>query len=329
VTDIMSEIAAGRIAPVYVLTGDEPFLAGRAVAALLERVVPPVVRAFNHDVVDGKAGAATAVLNAARTGPMMGDRRLVVVRDADAIGAGLADLIPYIADPSPRTVLVLIVAKADGRLKFYQTAKKRGYLHELAAPRPLAPWLRREAERRGARLSEDGARRLAEVVGADLGRLDSSIDQLSLFVGDDRAIEADDVDELIAETRERTVFELANAVGEGDRARALRAVARLFEQRESAVGVAMMLARHVRQLAQVKDLLAERASPGEIGPAVGVPPFAVQGLMSQARRMTAAALARGHALLAKADRDLKGPVKGALGERVVIERLVGELLGLA
>lgn len=325
--DLASKIAAGTVAPVYVLSSEEPLLVDRVIVALRRQVVVEATAAFNYDVLEGKAGGH-AVVNAARTLPMMAPRRLVLVRDAEALAAaGLEALLPYLADPSPHTVLALVFGKVDGRLKFFLTAKKRGYFHDLPVPRQLPPWILDEARRRGARFTDAAARRLADVVGRDLGRLSSAIDQLALYAGD-HPVSPDDVDDLVAETRERTVFELANAVFDGDRARALKAAGRLFDQQESAVGVAMMLARHVRQVALAREHLAARTPPRELPSALGVPPFAVDGLVAQARRTPEAAIGRAIALLAKADRDLKGPVKGALGERVVVERLVGELVGL-
>jgi len=260
---------------------------------------------------------------------MMGKHRLVIVRDFDALPAdGQAVVAAYIDAPAPSSTLVLQSHKGDGRMKLVQVAKKKGFYHELAAPRQLVPWIQDEAKARGVRLAGDAARRLADVVGGDLSRLSSALEQLSLYVGDARPIGAADVDELIAETREHTVFELANAVGEGKEERALRAVARLFDQRESSVGVAMMLARHVRQLAAVREAIDARAARADIPRLAGVPPFAVDGLVAQARRLGPAALRRAVALLAQADIDLKGPKKGALGERIVVEKLVRDLLAL-
>src|SRR5687767_8572557 len=215
---IEQRIAQGKIDPVYLLGGGEPLLVTRVVQALVEAVVPPAVRAFNYDSLEAKAAGPAGILNAARTLPMMGKQRLVVVRDIDTLGAALAELVPYLEKPAPETVLVLLAAKVDGRIKLFSVAKKKGFLHELEAPRQVGPFIKEEAARRGAKIGEDAARRLAEVAGGDLGRLASSIDMLALYAGD-RAITAADVDELVAETRERTVFELANAVGEGNRER--------------------------------------------------------------------------------------------------------------
>lgn len=328
--DLETDIARGEIAAVYVLTGTERLLVDRVVAALTQALVSPATRAFNLDVLEAKAAGATTILNATRTMPMMGKRRLVIVRDTETLGAdGLAALAGYLEDPSPAAVLVLQCNKVDGRLKFFAAAKKKGLLHDLAPPRQLGPWIAAEAKRRGANLAPDAARRLADVVGSDLSRLASALEQLSLFVGDERAITGADVDALIADTSEQNVFQLTEAVGQGERERALRAVAKLVEQRESAVGVTMMLARHFRQLAQYQELATARAPQGEMMRVLGVPPFVLDKLAPQARRFPAGAFGRAFALLSKADQDLKSNVKAALGERIVLERLVGALSGLS
>jgi DNA polymerase-3 subunit delta len=328
VQDLETRILAGDFAPVYLLAGTDPLLYQRVVGALSRVVVTAATRAFNHDVFEGKGTSAVAIVNAARTLPMMAPRRLIVVRDVEGLGAeGLGVLAGYLEKPSPETVLVLWAQKVDGRLKFFQVAKKKGFLHELEVPRNLAGFVLEEAARRRARVTDEAARRLAEVVGPDLGRLASSVDQLTLYAGD-RPVEAADVDELIAETRERTVFELANAVGQGNRDKALRQVVRLIDQRESTIGVTMMLARHMRQVALARELAEARTPRNDMPRLVGAPPFAIDGLVTQGRRLGPAALARAVVLLAKADLDLKGPPKAALGERFILERLVGELCAL-
>jgi DNA polymerase-3 subunit delta len=316
--------------PIYVLSGDATLVA-RFVADLTDQLVTPATRAFNHDVFEAKAAGAAAILNAARTVPMMAKMRLVVARDVETMGAeGMTELIPYLDKPSPTTVLVLTAGKVDARLKFFAAAKKKGMLRELEAPRQaqLPAWIRNEAQGRGAKFGEDAARRLAEVVGPDLGRLVSAVDQLALYAGD-RPVTAADVDELIAETREKTVFELSDAVGRGERERALRAVARLFEQKESSVGLAMILARHIRQLALVRELTSTGTPIRDLPRAVGFPPFLADGLVAQARRFTGPGMTRAFQLLAAADRNLKGPLKQALGERIVVEKLVTDLVELA
>jgi DNA polymerase-3 subunit delta len=320
----------GDVSPVYVLASVEPLLISRTVAALVAATVPPASRAFNFDQLEGKGLAAATLLRTARQLPMMGKRRLVLVREAELAGAEtLAELVPYLDKPVPETVLVLVCGKVDGRLKFFAAAKKKGALHELTVPRQLGAFIQDEVRRAGAKIDAAAARRLEDVVGRDLSRLAQAIEQLALFVGVGDPITVEHIDTLIADTSERTVFQLNDAIGQGDKRAALAAVAKLFEQRESAIGVVIMLARHVRQLALYQELAAARAPAAEIARVLSVPPFVIdKSLAPQSRRFLPSSLVRGLGFIAKADRDLKGPVKAALGEEVVLTRLVERLVEL-
>src|SRR5262245_4589189 len=147
---LFDDVAAGKLAPVYILCSTEPLLLDRALAAIREAAVPAPLRAFNEDVIDGRGATAARILGAARTLPMMAARRLVLVRDLGQVPAAeLAELATYMEAPGPETVLVATCAKVDRRLKFFAAAGKSGYLHELAPPRDLGGWLAEEARRSG------------------------------------------------------------------------------------------------------------------------------------------------------------------------------------
>ncbi|MBK9032885.1 MAG: DNA polymerase III subunit delta [Myxococcales bacterium] len=346
--DLIADAAAGKLAPIYVVASDHPILVDRALAAVRDAAVPATMRAWNYDVIEGKATGAR-IATACQTLPMMGATRMVYVRDLAPMAADeLASLIPYLAAPSPSTVLFAVTSKLDKRLKFYAAASKRGYVHELVAPKRVDGWIRTEAERRGVRLAADAVARLADAIGNDLSRLALTIDQLALYAGA-QPVTADDVDDLVADTRERSVFELTDAIGAGNAAAALVAVASLAEQRQSAIGVLAMLGRHLRQLELVHVARAEGVGPRELPARLGVPPFVVDKLTSQARRYRPSALARAIELVAAADWAMKGhpdpTVVGVitepastgavqkilgrgLGERVLLERLAVELVAL-
>ena len=352
--DLLELVREGPLDPIYVLHSEHPILVERALAAIRDAAVPPAARGFNYDLVEGKLTAARIVA-LAQTLPMMAQRRMVFIRDLAGLPADEADgLLAYLARPNPSTVIAAVVGKLDKRLKLYGQLSRKGYLHVLEAPRQLAPWVRAEAQHLGVKLDAAAVSRLVDVVGSDLSRLALAVEQLGLFAGG-RAVTTADVDELIADTRERSVFELTDAIGAADRGRALAAVASLCDQRESAVGVVVMLPRHVRQLALAHGLRASNTPRAEWGARLGVPPFVVDKLVAQARAYAPGALATATLRLAEADRALKGdqtltsapgsaagapggatftgPAMKALGrelgERVILERVVGEIVGLA
>lgn len=345
----MHELVANGLDPVYVLYSEHPILIERAVAAIRDAAVPPAARGFNYDVVEGKpSGAKIAAL--AQTLPMLAKYRMVMVRDLSLMVADEADaLLAYFAKPNPSTVVVALTAKLDKRLKTFATASKNGWLHVLEAPRSVEPWVRNEAAQRGVDMSSAAVTRLVETVGKDLSRLAMAVQQLDLFVagqGVARAVTAEDVDELIADTRERSVFELTDAIGAADRVRALTAIASLCDRRESAVGVVVMVARFVRQLSLVHVMREQGVPRGTWSSRIGVPPFVVDKLTAQADLYSRDALAQTTERLAVADRALKGditldsrchpftgPQLKALGrelaERVILEQLVHGIIGRA
>jgi DNA polymerase-3 subunit delta len=349
VDELLADLAAGRLEPIYVLHSEHPILIERVLGAIRDAAVPPAARGFNYDVVEGKPTGARIVA-LAQTLPMMAQRRLIYVRDLSAMAADDAEpLLAYLARPNPSTVIAAVASKIDKRIKLYGQLSRKGYLHVLEAPRQVAPWLRAEAKQQGVQLDPAAVTRLIDAVGDDLSRLALTVGQLGLYAGR-RAVTSDDVDELVADTRERTVFELTDAIGAADLPRALAAVAALCDQRESAVGVVVMLARHVRQMALVGTLRESGAPRGSWGSMLGVPPFVVDKLLAQARRYSPGALASATRRLANADRALKGDITLAstppspdgaftgpqikalgrdLAERVILEHLVSRIVDLA
>ena len=305
--ELIAALEAGRLEPMYVLHSEHPILIERVLTTIRDLVVPPAARGFNYDIVEGKP-SAQRIIALAQTLPMMAQRRLIYVRDLAGMPPDDTDaVLAYLAKPNPSTVIVAVVSKLDKRIKLYNQLSRKGYLHVLEAPRQVAPWVRNEAKQQGVRLDEKALNRLIDAVGNDLSRLALTLEQLGLYAGP-RPITADDVDELVADTRERTVFELTDAIGSADRGRALAAVASLVDQRESAVGVVVMLARHIRQMSLVFHL-RDQGAPRQAWPsALGVPPFVVDKLIAQARLYSPGALAVATQQLANADRALKGDV---------------------
>jgi len=352
VDELLADIQAGRLDPIYVLHSEHPILIERVVSALRDATVPPAARGFNYDVVEGKP-SANRIVGLAQTLPMMAARRMVYVRDLAGLPADEGEaLLAYVAKPNPSTVIVAVTSKLDKRLKLFAQLSKKGLLHVLDAPRQVAPWVRAEAQAQGVKIDGAAVTRLVDAVGNDLSRLALALGQLALYAGN-RAITADDVDDLIADTRERSVFELTDAIGAADRGRALAAVASLCDQRESAVGVVVMLARHIRQLALVHTLRANGTPRPQWASMLGVPPFVVDKIAAQARAYSPRSLAIATQRLATVDRALKGDITlvaqpdafGAggtpwtgpqmkalgreLGERVMLEHVVDGIVQLA
>jgi len=307
--DIAAAVQRGDVAPIYCLSG-ERFLVDTAATAIRAAVLAQAGAgaAFNNDVFDLKESGLAGALATARTLPMMAKRRLVVGKSIDDVkAADLEPLVAYLEDPNPSTCLLLIADKVDVRLRAFAQLRKRGFLHVFAPLRDnaLAGWLRAEAKNRGIDIKPDAAAALATLAGPDLGRLAQALEQLAIYVAGARAITVDDVEDLVAETREHAIFELTKAIGMGDVPRALALCANMLRNREPPLRIQFMLARQVRQIWRAKELAAAGASRGDIAAAVGINPYFLDDILVPARRMSRAALESALERLYQADLALK------------------------
>jgi DNA polymerase-3 subunit delta len=322
--ELISEIQTGRIAPVYYLCGEQ-FPVER-VAEVLKRAVlgGKEASAFNFDAVDPSTGAA-GILAAARTVPMLGRSRLVQMRDAHQLGAEeLNKLLPYVEDPAPFSCVLLLAEKADLRLKFFTKLKKLGVVKRFdpLKERQVPGWLAAEARRQKLRLEPGAAERVADAIGTDMGQLSSALERLTLYVGPRKPITPAAVDDLLVQTRQHSIFELTNAVGRGERREALLVLRRMLQDREPGVRIVVMLARHLRQLWSARELSARGANQQAIASQIGIHPFFVKDVVSQANRFNDEKLHRTHRALFEADRKLKS---SRLSDAAVLEQLVLDL----
>ncbi|HXU03701.1 MAG TPA: DNA polymerase III subunit delta [Polyangia bacterium] len=302
---IAAAVQRGDIAPIYCFSG-ERYLVDTAVGAVRAAVLAEAgaAAAFNHDTFDLKESGIGAALGTARTLPMMAKRRLVVGKGIDEVKAAeLEPLVAYLDDPNPSTCLLLIADKVDVRLRAFAGMRKRGFLHVFVPLRDnaLAGWLRTEAKNRGIDIKPDAAAALATLAGPDLGRLAQALEQLAIYVAGERAIGVDDVEDLVAETREHAIFELTKAIGMGDVPRALALTTNMLRNREPPLKIQFMLVRQVRQIWRAKELAAAGASRGDIAAGVGINPYFLDDVLAPAKRMSRAALERALERLYQAD----------------------------
>jgi DNA polymerase-3 subunit delta len=257
--DVKKDIANAKPAPVYLLLGDDD----GALTALVNEfstLVEDDLRAFNQDRFHAtdKGVSPDAVVQAARTLPMMAPQRLVVVlraekwlkpkrRGAEVEGAGeeesnteLDALERYIASPEPQTTLVLVAADVDKTRRLTKALYKQAVVVEawgLKSDREFRSgelgaifqqaqgWIQREAKAAGRTIDSDAVRLLAERAGADIGRLRADVERLLAFAGDRKRITREDAAEVVSEKTSQDRWAVANAIERGDTATALRELA--------------------------------------------------------------------------------------------------------
>lgn len=308
--ELIAEAREGRFGPVYLLHGTERFLIERACGLLKHAAVGDGIAGFNDDLFHGNASlSAQRVINAARTLPMMASARFILVRDVDdAPPAELEALAAYVAAPIDSTCLVMTASKLDKRSKLYKAAASAKAAYEA---QPLkGPALRRfaadEAKRRGHALTPRGADALAEAIGEDLAAIDDATERLSLYVGAGNKIDVADVEACVTRIATDSIWQLVDAVGARNTAKALHATGSLLADREAPLRILGMVARQLRIVARMREALSEGMDDKDAALAAGAPPFKARELKESARRFNARELSAAFTTLALADLALKG-----------------------
>lgn len=213
------------IHPIYAIVSGERFLITEALEGLL-RELAAETDALGPTRYDGARAGLAEVLDEVRTPSLLGDRRVVIVDDADAfITANRPALERYAGDPTQTGSLILLCKTLPANTKLHKAIKAGGLVVKIEAPkgRAVAPWLiSRARDAHGKRLSSAAARRLQEHLGDSLGVLDAELGKLAAFVGSRGEITPDDVGSLTGQHREEKVFAVMDAIANGDTELALR-----------------------------------------------------------------------------------------------------------
>ncbi|MEL6547167.1 MAG: DNA polymerase III subunit delta, partial [Myxococcota bacterium] len=284
---------------------------------------------FNRDELRADEVAVDRIIEAAQTLPMMAERRWVHVSEVHKLKAEAQErLAEYIKTPVPTTVMVLSGDKVDVRRKLGQTLKKKKAIFSFDPPKQweLTDWIDERAEHKGITLDRDAAGLLGDFVGAEVGPIDRALEKAALYAGENRAITADDVKEVVAPTRVHSIFDLTDAVGGRDLAKATALLRNALEGGESGLMVLAMIARQLRQLMQYKLLSSRRMPNAELARALGVKPFFMSRIAEQAKRYEIDELYRALDHAHHADIAMKS---SRLSHGVVLDRLLLQVLSPA
>lgn len=322
--ELLKNLEKGNVLPIYLFCGTEKYLMEEALKKVEGMVVEPATKCFNFSLFQGSETSAEVIIDAAQSVPMMAKKRLIVVKDADKLSSAETERLGrYLNDPSPSTCLILTVEKVDMRKGFFQSLKECTVQFDPVYENQLPQWIKRDVESKGKRITPDAAQYLIEVVGSDLLRLRSELEKAMLYAGENKEISIRDVEAVSTKSKLKTIFELTDAVGSKDTGKALKALRDLLDNGENGVYILYMVARQLRQIWKVRELMDAGLDPAAIGKELKIPPFLQKGIMGQAKRFSGRDLKEAFPRLLEADASLKS---GRLNDKLVLE---GLFLGLA
>jgi DNA polymerase-3 subunit delta len=346
----IADVKARQLRPVYVFAGDEAFLLKLCREAILEHLVPPDMRDFSVYEMDLGQLEMVEVLDQARTASLMAPFQVFFVRGLKNLyGRGSHEhafqaVADYAARPNPDALVVLIAdyisIPADARRMEMTDRDRYQRLRDTLGPccgiveltrveeGDAVRWVSARATGQGVKIDADAARELVDALGGDMMMIANELEKLMLFAGARQRISLGDVETNVLAAKQRSLYELTDAISSRDRVRALDVLQALLasgEGEDAAIGHLYMLAKTFRQMLvisqrQVRD---SRALWQALWQGFRVPPFAADDLIRQSRRYRSRRdLTRALRLLARADLALRS---NPASKRLVLEKLVLDL----
>src|ERR1700677_221981 len=348
----VSELESRKLRPAYVFVGDEAFFRKRFRDAILEHLVPTDPRDFSLFEVDLAETDLVEVLDRARTPSLMAPFQVFFVRGVkNLFGRGsnedkLAAIEGYCKNPNPDALIVFVAdhisIPADVRRMEMQDKERYQRIRETMGQYcGIVELARVEEGEAGRWISEycasrpvpvkiepDGARELVDALGGDMMMISNDLEKLMLYVGARNRITLGDVETMVLAAKQRSLYELTDAISSKDRVRALEVLDAMLlsgDGEEAAIGHIYMLAKTFRQMLVIleRNVRDQRMLWAALWQGFRVPPFAADNIIKQARRFKSRRdLTRAIRLVAKADLALRS---NPPSKRMMLEKLVLDL----
>ncbi len=292
---------------------------------LRDSLMTPAAVDLNYHLFYGREDRGSRIVEAASTIPFMSDKRLVVVKEGEKLGASdKKTLLDYAQSPSPSTCLVLLIAKIDRRENFYAHLIK---LAEEVSFKPIYEkdiigWIMSRTREEGKKITPQAAFELKERTGRNLRELTGHLTKLFLYTGDKQDIGVEEVRTLIGEGKETSSFDLTEAISDRKKDKALKILGKILAAGGNAPEIIGLLSWQMRRIAEAKSRITRGEKPMEVCQSLGIFPFFRKKFISQVKRFSLPKLRENFYLLLEADRQFKS---GKLTPNLILELLVIKL----
>ncbi len=277
---ILMDTSNGVFSPVYLLMGDEPYYPDKVCNHIISNALTDTERDFNQTIFYGPDTDAGTVASEARSYPMMSERRLVVLKEAQNMRS-LEDLAVYCSEPMDSTVLVILMhgAAADKRKALYKNVLKHGVVLDSPAVRDyeIEKWINGYCRSLGISITPEAAMLLGESVGVSLTNIAVETDKMLKNLPEGtKEITIGDVEKNVGVSRQFSIFELTKELSYKNRAKALKIAAYIGSSPKFAMPMAVSaLYVHFCRILKYEALLMQssRPSPEQKASVLAVNPY--------------------------------------------------------
>lgn len=235
VKNIIANIKKGIIAPIYFLMGEEPYFIDVVANYLEKHLLEEDQKGFDQLVLYGQDVTVPTIIDYARRFPMMAERQLIIIKEAQNLRATIEQLVPYVENPTASTVLVFCYKyeKLDARKKLLKTLKNRGCVvmetKKLYEYQVIGNFLPDVIKKKHLSIQPKAIQMLVDFLGDDLSRIENEVNKLALIVPANTEVTPDIIEKNIGISKEFNNFELKSAFATNDKVKIARIIKHFAE----------------------------------------------------------------------------------------------------
>ena len=226
VKQLVTDIQQGNIKPIYFLMGDEPYYIDKISEYIENNILDEAEKGFNQMVLYGYDADIETIVSNAKRFPMMAERQVIIVKEAQELSRTIEKLTDYATNPQPSTILVLNYKykTIDKRKALYKAISKNGLVFESKPlyENKIPDWIRRVLQPKNYTIVPKASQMLVEFLGTDLSKISNELNKLQIILPEGTQITPEHIEQNIGVSKDYNNFELRKAIGERNELKAFK-----------------------------------------------------------------------------------------------------------
>lgn len=317
--ELIKHIKEGTFKPAYLLCGEEDYLKKIYKYKLKEAICGDDTMNFSY--YQGKDIPVAEIIDLSRTMPFFAEKRLIMIEDCGLFKAASEEMAEAVKNAPDTTVFLFVESEVDKRNRLYKAVNDVGYVCEMKTQKEtdLMSWCAKQFGAAGKKITQNDMTYFLNRVGTDMNNIYNESCKLIAYIGSADIIDREAIDAVIEPQPEDRVFDMINAMSEGNVDTVMKLYADLVELKEPPLKILALLGRQFAQLYAVNNMKSDGASNQEIAARLGIRPYFIGRYVAGASHYGAAELRRAMEDCVRADNDIK---TGRIEDKYAVELLV-------
>ncbi len=326
ILEAIKEIKKRKFKPVYYFFGEDSYNLSSTLHTLEEAFQPLLLSEFDKEVIYSEDKSINDILGLAAAFPFGSEKKIIIVKEAEKI-RDKKPLKDYASSPSEFTVIVFFHNGSITNLgsEPFKTLDANGFLFEAKElkGKNLIDWLIGLAQDKDKKLSEENAQVLVDIVGESRNMLEDQLEKICIFLNDKKEISFESIQQVSSELKQFSIFDLQNAIGLKDKAKALSVANNLLDNGAEPTFIISMLTRYFTGLAKITELESKNIPVQEAARKVGAHHFYYPNYVKARNLFSDQKLVEVFRSLLKADVSVKTTT---VDDKTIITLLIAEIL---